>query len=153
MALAPRPVEGEKARLLCVPCPGVPELQQCLLPEDACGQGQLGAVLRAQPGSQPHPPTISPLGKRRWLTASSRRSLKSLRSKGDVTLKQSQSWKHTCPHRACSREPLNPSVLPTCSLAPISLPCSSLPSCFRALSAPGTVSHSRDGWGQWTNTG
>ena len=32
-------------------CPGVPELQQRLLPEDARGQGQLGAVLRDQPGS------------------------------------------------------------------------------------------------------
>lgn len=43
-------------RLLCV-CAGVPELQQRLLPEDARGQGRLGAVLGEQPGSGPHPPS------------------------------------------------------------------------------------------------
>ena len=43
-------------RLLRV-CAGVPELQQRLLPEDARGQGRLGAVLGEQPGSGPHPPS------------------------------------------------------------------------------------------------
>lgn len=49
--LGTEPVGGEKARFLCVSCPGVPELQQHLLPEDACSQGQLDAVLGDQPGS------------------------------------------------------------------------------------------------------
>lgn len=57
-SLARSPRGRWKLRLLCVLCPGVPELQQRLLPEDARGQGQLGAVLRDQPGSLPHPPSF-----------------------------------------------------------------------------------------------
>ena len=49
----------EEGQVLCVLCPGVPELQQRLLPEDARGQGQLGTVLRDQPGSRP-PQTPTP---------------------------------------------------------------------------------------------
>lgn len=53
----PRGGEGETG--LCVRA-GVPELQQRLLPEDARGQGQLGAVLREQPGSGPSLPALLP---------------------------------------------------------------------------------------------
>lgn len=55
------PLRKGRVRLLCV-WAGVAELQQRLLPEDARGQGQLGAVLGEQPGSGPTLPAfLSPL--------------------------------------------------------------------------------------------
>ena len=59
------PPRKGRVRLLCV-WAGVPELQQRLLPEDARGQGQLGAVLGEQPGSGPALPAfLSPLSSQR----------------------------------------------------------------------------------------